>query len=187
VTQTTRSNDQDLRASVCKELLDTTGIDKGSDKLGVAVNRGVVTLSGEVGSLPERVAAKRAVMRVPGVTAVADDLQVRAAGTPATTDAGIARTASQLLGRATDVPAGTVTAEVHDHVVTLSGSVTWDYQRAAAVRAVRHINGVTAVTNTITLSRDEPVSIRAATVEQPSRRSATTKPTPPRSTPAVMS
>lgn len=175
MTQTTRGNDQDIRASVGAELSNTTGTDT---QLGVAVNGGIVTLSGEVGSPPERLAAKRAVMRVPGVTAVADHLQVRNPGTPATNDAGIARTASQLLGRANEVPADTVTVDVHDHVVTLSGSVTWAYQRAAAVRAVRHIAGVTAVTDTIALSPDAPVSVRAATVEQPTRRGATSKPTP---------
>jgi len=68
-----RSSDQEIRASVSEELLSTTTAGR---RIGVAVNGRVVTLSGEVGTLPERLAAKRAAMRVSGVAAVVDELQV---------------------------------------------------------------------------------------------------------------
>lgn len=146
MTPTTRRRDQDIQATVSEELRRISTIET---QIGVAVNGGVVTLSGDVGSLPERLAAKRAAMRVPGVTALADELQVHASGASVATDADIAHAASQLLGWAADVPSDTVRVEVRHHVVTLSGSVTWDHQRVAAVRAVMYINGVTGVTNTI--------------------------------------
>ena len=75
--------------------------------------------------------------------------------TRGTHDADIAETAGQLLGAAIDVPSETVKADVHDRVITLSGQVTWDYQRDAAVRAVMYITGVIAVANTITLRQAE--------------------------------
>jgi len=36
-----------------------------------------------------------------------------------------------------NIPAS-VKVSVHDHVVTLSGEVTWQYERDAACRAVSH-------------------------------------------------
>jgi osmotically-inducible protein OsmY len=169
VTQTTRRSDQDIQANVSEELLYTPSIDT---HIGVAVNSGAVTLSGEVGSLPERIAAKQAAMRVSGVKAVADDLQVRAPATPGTTETDIAQAARQLLALAVDVPSDTVKADVHDRVITLSGTVTWGYQRDAAARAVMYLEGVTAVNNTISLSQGMAVEVRKAAVEQAMQRNA---------------
>jgi osmotically-inducible protein OsmY len=169
VTQTTHRSDHDIQDTVSEELRYTPSVDT---HVGVTVNGGTVTLSGEVGSLPERVAAKRAVLRVSGVKAVANQLQVRVLATPGTNDADIAQTADRLLDWAVDVPSETVKAEVHDHVITLSGHVTWDHQRAAAVRAVTYIRGVTGVANTITIRQGESVSVMKAAVEQAIRRNA---------------
>jgi osmotically-inducible protein OsmY len=169
VTQTTHRSDQDIQATVSEELRYTPSIDT---HVGVAVNGGKVTLSGEVGSLPERIAAKRAAMRVSGVKAVADELHVRAPGTSAVNDTDIAQKAGQLLGWAVDVPSDSVEAVVQDHVITLSGQVTWDYQRDAATRAVMYIKGVTGVTNTITLRQGESVSVMKDAVEQAIQRNA---------------
>jgi osmotically-inducible protein OsmY len=82
---------------------------------------------------------------------------MHAPGSSAGYDTDIAQAASQLLSWAVDVPSNTVTFEVHNHVITLSGHVTWNYQREAAARAVMYIHGVTAVANNITLAR-RPVS-----------------------------
>ena len=49
VTPTTRRCDQNIQADVSEQLRDISGIDT---HIGVAVNGGVVTLSGEVDSLP---------------------------------------------------------------------------------------------------------------------------------------
>jgi osmotically-inducible protein OsmY len=170
MTQTTRRSDQDIQANVSEELLYTPSIDTN---VRVAVNGGAVTLSGEVGSLPERLAATRAAMRVSGVKAVADDeLRVCAPGTSGANDTDIAQVASQQLGWAVDVPSDTVKAEARDHVITLSGNVTWDYQRDAAARAVMYIKGVTGINNTITLRQGESVSVMKAAVQQAIQRNA---------------
>lgn len=68
----------------------------------------------------------------------------------ATQDADIAREAGEALRRAVDVPA-TVPALVHDHVITLTGSATWQHQREAAERTVRHLRGVTGLRDEIAL------------------------------------
>jgi osmotically-inducible protein OsmY len=155
VTQATHTSDHDIQATVLEKM----------PTVGVAVREGVVTLSGEAGSLPERIAATRAAMRVSGVRAIADELHVRVPGTSAGNDTDIAQTAGQLLSWAVDVPSDTVTAEVRDHVITLAGQVTWNYQREAAGRAVRHIHGVTGVANTITVRQGTAASVITDAVE----------------------
>ncbi|MGC1211615.1 MAG: BON domain-containing protein [Micromonospora sp.] len=117
-----------------------------------------MTLSGDVASLPQRHAAKRAALRVWGVKAVADDMVVRDPGASGPKDADLAEAAKQMLNWAVDVPFDAVKAGVRDHAITLSGTVSWQYQREAAARAVMYIRGVTAVTNTISLTSTAPVS-----------------------------
>jgi len=165
MTQTIRQSDQDLQANVTEELTFTPSINAAH--VGVAATDGVVTLSGEVGSLPERHAANRAAMRISGVRAVTDDIAVRDPGGTGSHDADIADAANQMLAWAVDVPSKTVTAGVRHHIVTLSGTVDWQYQREAAARAVMYLNGVTAVANNIYLSSTAPTDglraeIRAA-------------------------
>jgi osmotically-inducible protein OsmY len=148
VTQTTRRSDQDIQADVSEELQYSPSV---GAPVEVSVSGGAVTLSGEVRSLPEQLAAKRAAMRVAGVKAVADEMVVRTRGTSGMTDNDIVKAAKQLLDGAVDVPFDSVEARVRHHVITLSGSVASDHQRAAAVRAVQYINGVIAVNNTIAI------------------------------------
>ena len=121
-----------------------------SVKIGVAVDDGAVMLSGEVDSYPEKLQAEHAAMRVRGVTAIAEELTVRGKWQGAG-DQDIAREATDALARAVNVPDGAVTATVHEHVITLSGHVPWDYQRESAARAVRYLKGVTGVNNAISV------------------------------------
>jgi len=121
-----------------------------SAKIGVAVNDGAVMLSGEVDSYPEKLQAEHAAMRVRGVTAIAEELTVRGKWQGAG-DQDIAREATDALARAVNVPDDAVTATVHEHVITLSGHVPWDYQRESAARAVRYLKGVTGVNNAISV------------------------------------
>ena len=63
-------------------------------EIGVAVVDGVVMLTGHVDSWAEKNAAERAVKRVHGVAAVAEEIQVRVPGLSQRTDADIARSAA---------------------------------------------------------------------------------------------
>jgi osmotically-inducible protein OsmY len=170
MTQTIRRNDKELQTSVIDELSYNPGIDAAH--LVVLANDGVVTLSGEVASLPEWHAAKRAALRVAGVKALAEDVVVRDPSVSGTKDADLAETASQMLKAAVDVPSDTVKAGVRDHVITLSGTVTWQYQREAASRAVMYLRGVTAVANTISLTSTAPLSGAKTAIEAAVLRNA---------------
>lgn len=73
---------------------------------------------------PEKHAAVRAALRVRGVAAVADEIEVHNDWAPRQ-DTDIAREAADLLDRTVFAPSGSVKAEVQDHRVTLTGSVAW--------------------------------------------------------------
>jgi osmotically-inducible protein OsmY len=117
-------------------------------EIGVAVEDGVVTLTGHVASLREAVAAERAVKRVGGVRSIANGLHVK--GQRERTDTDIAREALHRLRNNVAIPL-TVQAVVRDGHVTLDGTVSWMHQRAAAEHAVRYLGGVTGVTNDIVI------------------------------------
>lgn len=139
-------SDADLKTAVVDELGWTPAVD--STHIGVAVDGGAVTLSGEVATYPEKLLAGRAVQRVHGVTAIAQEITVRLTG--GTNDSDIAREAGEALERAVDVPES-VKASVHDHMVTLSGVVDQRYQWVAAERTVHHVKGVSGVLNLVTI------------------------------------
>ena len=145
--QATTVSDVDLKSAVLAELSWIPGI--SSTHIGVAVADGAVTLSGEVGSFPEKLLAGKATARVRGVRAIAQEITVRS-DWGAANDTDIAREAGEAVHRAVDVPEG-VHVAVRSHVVTLSGSVPWQHQREAAGRAVAFIQGVSGVLNTIEL------------------------------------
>lgn len=76
MTQTTaQHNDHRVKDAVAGELAWTSAVN--ADQVGVSVNDGVVTLSGEVDSYLVRTAAVAAALRVTGVTSVVDEITVR--------------------------------------------------------------------------------------------------------------
>lgn len=146
----THLDDHAIQSAVEEELEWTP--DVAPSHIGVSVHDGTVTLSGEVSSSAERIAAKNAALRLHGVIAVADDLTVRGHDAhPSDTD--VAAAVQSALQWADDVPRDTVKAEVRDGVVILTGEVDWNYQRLAARRAVERLNGVHSVDSRITLTR----------------------------------
>ncbi len=148
MTQTEHRPDTELKNSIVEELKWTPSVNP--THIGVAVNHGAVTLSGEVDSYPEKLQAGKAALRVRGVTGIAQEITVRSSyGTVNDTD--IAHQAGEAIDRAVDVPKDSVKVAVHDHVVTLTGTVPWNYQRESAARAVRYVKGVREVFNTVTI------------------------------------
>ena len=148
MTQAMHRSDQILQATICDELHFTPN---GDNDPVVSVRDGIVTLTGEVASVPERLAATEAAGRVWGVKAVANQLVVRGAGVSGTTDADLARTATELFDASVDIPREAVSVVVNHRTVTLSGTVASHSQREAAVRAVSYIRGITAVVNNVTI------------------------------------
>lgn len=148
-TLSTKRSDQDLQTAVQAELDWTPDVD--APGIGVAVEDGAVTLSGEVDDHFVRTAAKKATLRVRGVVAVVDDLTVHPKGMWPTTETDIAKEVERALAGAANIP-NTIRAEISEHTVTLTGQVRWDYERRAAQRAVQYLRGVFYVLNHITLT-----------------------------------
>lgn len=119
--------------------------------IGVAVADHAVTLTGYVATLAERIAAVTAAKRIKGVRAIADDIVVQPAGPKVLSDHDIARSIEDALAWNTQIP-DTVRATVRDGLVTLDGTVEWNYQRRAAERVVEHLSGVRFLVNKIALS-----------------------------------
>jgi len=170
MTQAVPRTDKDLQTNISDELLFTPDLDAA--RLEVSVKEGVVTLAGDVGTLPERHAAERAAMRMWGVKSVVDAMVVRIPRSSGTEDGVIAKKATQLLDWAVDVPSSSVKADVDNHVITLSGAVTWEYQRDAAERAVAYINGLAGIRNDISLSQAATVTVMKPAVEKAIARNA---------------
>ncbi|GIT81772.1 ornithine aminotransferase [Leifsonia sp. LS1] len=142
--------DLGVRRAVEAELAWTPGI--SAPAIGVSVEGGVVTLTGEVATLHERIAALGAAQRVAGVRTVADELTLPDGGT----DPGgrrLAAAVDAILAWTSGVPREGIHADVEGHRVILSGTVDWDAQRVAAKRAVERICGVHAVESRIELTR----------------------------------
>jgi osmotically-inducible protein OsmY len=120
-------------------------------EVGVAVKDGVVTLAGIVDSYTKKWTAEEIALRVRGVHAVANELEVKLPSSAERTDQDIARDAKQALESAFDVPQ-TVTVVVDNGWVTLRGEVEWQHERLAAERRVRNIRGVKGVINSLVVA-----------------------------------
>jgi osmotically-inducible protein OsmY len=118
--------------------------------IGVSVNNGDVTLSGTVPTFAEKFAAERATRRVAGVRAIAEEIQVTPFGKYKRSGQEIAEAAARAIKSHVWVPTD-VQVTVENSLVTLRGEVNWQYQRSAALEAVRYLAGVTGVSNLISI------------------------------------
>jgi osmotically-inducible protein OsmY len=144
--------DEDIRREVLTELKFDAEVRQS--EIGVIVDDRVATLTGWVDSLPKRWAAERAALRVRGVKAVANEIEVRLPAGDKETDAGIAASAVQVLAWDTRIPTNAVQVSVSNGWVTLRGEVDWQYQRLAAHRLIRNLTGVRGIANLITVRSD---------------------------------
>ncbi len=140
--------------------------------IGVSVDEGVVTLRGNVHSYAEKLTTERVALRVYGTKAVANDLNVQFADGNERTDTDIAQAAVAALKWNTIVPSDHVTAVVRNGWITLRGTLEWQFQLDAAVRAVRDLSGVRGVMNEIIVKPRVSTGDVQAKIEAAFRRSA---------------
>lgn len=135
----------ELQRAVMEELAWEPSVDAA--EIGVAAEDEVVTLSGEVKSLPEKWAAEKAAQRVHGVRGVADHIVVSLPGDHQHSDTDIARAAANAMDWNVSIPRNRVKVLVRDGFITLDGTVDFYYQKAAAENGVRYLPGVRGVYN----------------------------------------
>jgi len=139
--------DKELQADVIRELEWEPKVD--SANIGVAVDKGAVTLTGHVRTYGELIAAERAALRLYGVLAVANELIVKLPSAQARDDSDIALAISNQMAWNAAIPHEAIKATVTHGWVTLEGHVDWAYQSEAADKIVRSLVGVKGVTNLV--------------------------------------
>jgi len=155
--------DSQLQSDVIAELAWEPSIH--SEEIGVEVKGGVVTLAGHVGTYSEKLEAERAAIRVVGVKAIAVEIDVRLPGSNVRSDGDIARAVENVLQWTTCLPQDSVKIKVEAGWVTLFGAVHWDYQRKAAVDAVRYLMGVKGVSDLIAIKPTVSAPLVKADIE----------------------
>jgi osmotically-inducible protein OsmY len=162
--------DREIKAQV-ESALDWEPSVDASD-VGVSVDDGVVTLRGNVPSYVDKGAAERATLRVYGVKAVADELNVRLLAGYERSDSDIALAAVAALKWHTLVPPDRVTVVVGNGWLTLQGTVEWQYQKNAAAGAVKALTGVKGIANEIVVAPHVNTANVQAKIEAAFKRSA---------------
>ena len=140
-------SDSILKQDIIDELDFEPSIDAAD--IGVAVDGGIVTLTGHVPTYAQKVKVEDVVRNVKGVKAIAQEMEVRPFGTHKTADDEIAKRAVNTIAWHTSIPGGAVQISVQSGWIKLTGKVEWQYQKTAAEDAVRHLAGVIGVTNQI--------------------------------------
>jgi osmotically-inducible protein OsmY len=163
-------SDISLRQYVLDELEFEPSINAAH--IGVAADKGVVTLSGRVGSYAEKITAERVVQRIKGVRAIAQEIEVRYPDAKKTADDEIAKRALNIIAWDTTVPEDDMKVKVQNGWITLSGEVEWNYQRIAAEDAVRKLSGVLGVSNLLTVRPRIDASDIKLRIEDALKRSA---------------
>jgi len=141
--------DSELKQDVENELKWEPSVNEAH--IGVTVKDGVVTLTGHVPSYAEKYGAEKAAKRLYSVKAVADELDVKLPGSSKRTDEDIAQTCVSAFKANYSVPDNKIKIVVNNGWVTLEGEVEWQFQRQAALNAVRYLTGVIGVANNITV------------------------------------
>jgi osmotically-inducible protein OsmY len=118
------------------------------DRIRVIVNRGWLTLEGDVEWNYQRERAKAAVRRIRGIKGITNSLEVK----PRVAPTDIKRKIEEALRRAAEIDASRITVETNGGQVILRGTVRSWAERQEAERAAWAAAGVTKVENRIIIS-----------------------------------
>lgn len=164
--------DKQLKNDILAELRWEPSVN--AEQIGVEVKDGIVTLAGHVDSFVEKWAAEKAAKKVSGVRALAVEMDVKLPSLSQRNDADIARSADSALEWTTYLPRNTIKIQVESGRVTLDGDVEWEYQRRAALSAVRNLMGVKGITNNIVIkSKVTANGVKADIIDALKRRAMT--------------
>ena len=144
---TTPITDEWIQQAVIMELKWEGRIEP--NEIGVAVEDGIVTLTGLVDAYAERLAAEEAAQRIHGVRAVANEIEIRLPQSNEGSDSDLAAAILHALHWDAFVPTDKLEISVAHGWVTLKGEVARPYQRLDAERVVRRLAGVKGLTNLI--------------------------------------
>jgi len=142
-----RTIDAKIHAKVLAELESEAALRE--QEIHVAVQAGVVTLSGKVDRHEQKQVAEQAAARVSCVDVIAEELHVKVPGSSDLTDTDIAHSVANRLKARNDDPLYRVRAKVERGYVTLEGDVRQYSDKASAEHSLRGVRGVRGVINLI--------------------------------------
>lgn len=141
--------DEDIQTDVLDELKWDMRV--LPSEVGVTVKNGVVTLTGQVQSYSQKVAAQEAAHRIQQVKAVANDIVVHVPGFAERTDTDLASAVINALVWDAAVPTDKLDVTVSNGFVTLKGEVPSGFQKHEAEQVIRRLSGIKGVANQITV------------------------------------
>jgi osmotically-inducible protein OsmY len=139
--------DENIRVDVENELRWDPSVDEKG--ILIKVENGVVSLQGTVPHFSDRWTAEQVTKRVAGVRAIANDIEVKIPNSGERSDSEIAAAAVNALKWHFALESSDIQAVVKQGWITLSGHVSYGYQRTVAESAVRYLLGVKGVINDI--------------------------------------
>jgi len=141
-------------AQIQKEVMDELNWEPVIDatEIGVAVKKGIVTLTGTVNTFTKKVAAENAAKRVGGVKAVAEDIEVIMSAEHKKNDTEIAEAILNALKWHNAIEEDKIKVTVEDGLVTLEGEVEWEFQKSAARYTIENLIGVKGINNNIRIT-----------------------------------
>ncbi len=160
-----------LQTDVVDELAFDAEVDSSSIAVTAAAD-GIIMLGGHVKTYAEKRAAERAALRIAGVRAVVNELEVALAVQDEQPDEKLAEAAVAALRWSSAVPDRDIKVSVTKGWITLEGELQWQYQKKAAENAVHNLLGIRGVVNAITVKpRVTPLAIETR-IEAAFKRSA---------------
>jgi osmotically-inducible protein OsmY len=147
-------SDSEIQKQVLQELKWDTRVEE--TEVGVQVDKGVVTLTGNVSGYAKKIAAQEAAHRVSGVLDVANDIQVKVPGGLVRTDTEVAQAVRRALEWDVMIPEKRIQSTVAQGWITLEGTVDLLREREDAERTVRNLMGVRGVNNKIVVKPPLP-------------------------------
>ncbi len=152
--------DQQLETEVFKEMEVCPYLKP--DNLSIGVKDGVVTLSGQVGSLKEKWAAEEAAWKVSGVRAIAVNIDVNLLNKDQLTDTELAQRVVNLIDMMHPLHSYSIDVTVENGELTLSGAVDWNYQIQHLTAMLREIRGIRKIHCGLRIKPNmQPVDVKA--------------------------
>ena len=142
-------SDAQIKQDVLAELKWDPEIDDA--KLTISVQHGAATLKGFAPTYRQKIAARTATKRVAGVVALVDEIEVHLDSEHWTSDEALAERIANVLRWNVSNQTPDIKAEIKHGVVTLTGDVEWQYQRANIQKNIEHVSGVLDVIDLISL------------------------------------
>ena len=146
--------DKDL-ASVADTAL-RESVEIQATDIAVNVTEGVIALGGYVRCFSDKYRAEDLVKCLPGVLAVANDIEVLSSSPESVSDPELARAAVGTLRRVLPASCGQIRLTVRRRIITLEGVLEQDLDRTRALAAIRMLPGVEAIVDLLSIERPAP-------------------------------